>query len=184
MKKKLDPETKIKLVYSAELAIIAIVVLVLGILKLVGVIQTKPTRLLVYNIITTIGAAWFIFEIIWYFVSPKKRARTCLMDKLMTLPLSGYLVYFDICCFIDKATGVETNDLFVRISIGAVLLYVAIIYSFQAIYHFKYPIPQVEEAIKEYYAAKEQEEEEERQKALLEEQKNSENQDNNENNPQ
>ena len=65
MKKKLSLETKTKLIYSLELIAIAVVLIVFAILKLTGIVPTKPTRLFVYNIITTIGGAYFIFDFIW-----------------------------------------------------------------------------------------------------------------------
>lgn len=148
-KKKLSEETKVKLIYCGELAIIAIVVIVIGALKLSGIIATKPTRLLVYNIITTLGGVWLITDLIWALASPKRKARSCLMDKLMVLPVGLYLLFFDILCFIDKAKGVTTDDLLVRLSVGIVLLYVGVVYIFQAIYHYFKPIPQMLEAIEE-----------------------------------
>ena len=159
-KKKLSEETKVKLIYCCELAIISIIVIVIGALKLAGVIATKPTRLLIYNIITTLGGVWLITDLIWAFVSPKRRAKSCLMDKFMALPVGLYLLVFDTMCFIDKAKGVETNDLLVRLSVGIVLLYIGAIYIFQAIYHYFRPIPQMIEAIEEAKkAALEQEQE-------------------------
>lgn len=169
MKNKLSTETKVKLIYCGELAIISIVVLVIGILKMVDVIHTRPTRLFIYNIITTVGAAYFIFDLVWYIVSPKKRKRSSLLDKLLILPASFYLIYFDIICFIDKYKNAEPNELFVRYSVGAVLLYIAVIYLFQAFFHFKYPVPQLIEAIEEAKQA-ELEEKKEKNENKVEEQ--------------
>ena len=166
-KKKLSEETKVKLIYCGELALIAIVVIVIGALKLSGIIATNPTRLLIYNIITTLGGAWLITDLIWALASPKRKAKVCLMDKFMVLPVGLYLLVFDTLCFIDKIKGVETNDLLVRLSVGIVLLYIGVVYIFQAVYHYFRPIPQMLEAI-----------EEAKQLALekeLEEQKNAEN---------
>ena len=148
-KKKLSEETKIKLIYCGELAIIALIVIVIGALKLAGVIATKPTRLLIYNIITTLGGAWLITDLIWALVSPKRRAKSCLLDKFMTLPVGLYLLVFDVICFIDKIKGVATNDLLVKLSVGVVLLYIGAVYIFQAIYHYFKPVPQMLEAIEE-----------------------------------
>ena len=149
MKKKLSLETKTKLIYSLELIIIALVLIVFAVLKLTGVIPTKPTRLLIYNIITTVGGAYFIFDFIWVLVSKKKRAKSSLLDKILMLPGSFYLIAFDIICFIDKAKGVETDNQFVVISISSVFLYIAAVYLFQGIYHFYHPIPMLEQAIEE-----------------------------------
>ena len=157
-KKKLSEETKVKLIYCGELAIIAIVVIVIGALKLAGVITTKPTRLLVYNIITTLGGVWVITDLIWAIASQKRRAKVCMLDKLMTLPVGLYLLVFDVICFINKAQGLEPNDLLVRLSVGIVLLYIGIIYCFQAVYHYYHPVPQMLEAIEEAKKAKLEEE--------------------------
>ena len=161
-KKKLSEETKVKLIYCGELAIIALIVIVIGALKLAGVIGTKPTRLLVYNIITTLGGVWVIVDLIWAIVSKKRRAKVCMMDKLMTLPVGLYLLVFDTICFIHKAQGLEPNDLLVKLSVGIVLLYIGVIYIFQAIFHYFHPVPQMLEAIEEAKQAKLEEE----QKAL------------------
>ena len=169
-KKKLSEETKVKLIYCGELAIIAIVVIVIGALKLSGIIATKPTRLLVYNIITTLGGVWLITDLIWALASPKRKAKSCLMDKFMVLPVGLYLLFFDIFCYIDKAKGVTTDDLLVRLSVGIVLLYVGAVYIFQAIYHYFRPIPQMLEAIEEAkQAALEKEQEEQKNEENIEE---------------
>ena len=177
MKQKMSVETKMKLVYSGELIIIALIALVLGILKITGIIDTRPTRLLVYNIISFVGAAYMLFDYVWMFVSKKHRSKACLMDKLTLIPLMSYLFYFDIVCFIDKANSLETSNDFVKYSIGAILIYVAAIYIFQGIYHFKYPTPQVIEMIQETNTQLEQAELEEKLEAerkALEEQENKE----------
>ena len=148
-KKKMSEETKIKLIYSGELIIIAIVAIVIGALKLAGVMQTRPTRLLVYNIISIIGSAWLFFDLIWALASSRRRKRVCLSDKFMILPVAIYLFIFDIICFIDKAKDLTTDDVLVRISVGAVLIYIGVIYIYQGLYHYWKPVPQVIEAIEE-----------------------------------
>lgn len=168
--KKLTIEQKVKLFYSGELIVIAIVVIVIGILKLVGVIETKPVRLLIYNIITTLGAIWFIFDIIWALRSEKRRKKVSLLDKALTIPASLYLLFFDIYCYIYKIQNLEPNDTFVKISVGIILLYIGVIYIFQGIYHYSHPIPSLIEAIEEAQKA----EEEERQKEKIEENQNEE----------
>ena len=125
--KKLNTEQKIKLIYCGELVLIAIIALVIGILKLTGVMQTKPNRLFVYNIITSAGAIWFVVDLVWALVSKKRRKKVSLLDKALLLPVSGYLAFFDIYCFIHKAQGIEVNDMLVRLSVGIVLCYVAVI---------------------------------------------------------
>ena len=165
MKKKLTIEQKVILSYSIELIVIALIALVIGVLKLVDVIHTKPNRLLVYNVISLIGGLWIIIELIWAFCSPKKKQRTCLLDKYLLLPAMGYLLAFDVYCFIYY--GQEINDLFVRISIGAVLIYIALAYIYQGIYHYKHPVPQILAAIEEMKKAEEAEKKEEEESKVV-----------------
>ena len=170
-KQKLSEEAKVKLIYCGELALISVVVIVIGVLKLAGVIATKPTRLLVYNIITTLGGVWLITDLVWSLVSPKRRTKSCLMDKFMALPVGLYLLVFDTICFIHKAQGLEPDDLLVKLSVGIVLLYIGAIYIFQAIFHYFHPVPQMLEAIEEAKQAKLEEEQKALETAEKEEEK-------------
>ena len=155
MKQKMDVEKKVKLIYSGELILISLILLVIGVLKLIGIIETKPTRLLIYNIITILGAVWFVIDLIWTIKSPKRRKMSSLLDKILVMPASAYLLFFDIWCIIHRIQNVEVNDLLVKISVGSVLLYVGVLYIFLGIYHYKYPLPSLVEAIEE--AKKEEE---------------------------
>ena len=65
---KLSIEKKTKLIYSGELLLIAVVLIVFAILKILGIIPTNPTRLLIYNILTTVGGASFIFDFVAHFI--------------------------------------------------------------------------------------------------------------------
>ena len=94
--KNLSEETKTKLVYSGELIIIAIVFLVLGILKIVDVMKYNEQRRLIFNYITLVGGVWVISDFIWMLLSKKRRAKNCLLDKILNLPLGIYLLIFDI----------------------------------------------------------------------------------------
>lgn len=147
--KALPIETKLKLIYSGEIIVIALIAIVIGILKISGFIPTKPTRLLIYNIISLLGACYLLFDFIWILVSKKHRQKSCLLDKIMVLPFIGYIFAFDIMCFIDKAIGATTDDNFVKYSIGAILISLGAIYIFQGIYHYFKPTPQVIELIEE-----------------------------------
>ena len=144
---KMPTEKKIRITFLLEYVILAIVALVVGVLKMAGVIPTKPTRLLIYNIISIVGAAYFIIEIVWYFLSEKKRQRTDLLDKLIVLPVLLYLLAFDIYCFIYY--GKPMWDIFVTMSIGSALTYVGLVYIFLGIYRYKHPSKMILEAIKE-----------------------------------
>ena len=87
---------KIKLIYSGELLLIAVAFLVIGFLELFQVIRIKDIIQLIFKIVTLVGATWLVIDFIWTLLSPKKRAKNCLMDKAMLLPLAVYLYLFDI----------------------------------------------------------------------------------------
>ena len=135
--KKLDPHKKIKLIYSGELMLFAILFLVFGILRITQIMPYRETRRIVFNWITIFGAWWGIIDIVWALASKKRKARVCLLDKFLLLPLSIFIITFDLISFIAK----PTNDLFYILSIGCAFLYISVIYLFQAIYHYYKPIP-------------------------------------------
>lgn len=143
--KNLSEETKTKLVYSGELIIIALIFLVLGILKIVDVMKYNEQRRLIFNYITLVGGAWVITDFTWMLLSQKRRAKNCLLDKILNLPLGIYLLIFDIKCLIDK--NLPTSFYVFGISIA--FFYVFLNYLFQGIYHFFKPIPLLLDALEE-----------------------------------
>ena len=134
--KKLDKETKYKLIYSGELAFFAIVFAVFSVLKFTGVMGYKPTRALIFNWITIFGGAWGIVDFIWAISSKKRQARISLLDKFLLLPLSIFIITYDLICFIAKP-----EPSFYVLMIGIAFAYVAVVYCFEAVYHFYHPIP-------------------------------------------
>lgn len=145
MKKKMSIEKKSKLLYSGELLIIAILFITLAILRCVGVIGYNATRITIFNWITIVGGAWLITDFVWLLVSKKRRAKNCVLDKILALPSGIYLIVFDILCF-SKYTEDEAFFIF---GIAIVFFYFGANYLFQSIYHWFYPIPSLLEAIKE-----------------------------------
>lgn len=135
--KKLSKETKIKLIYSGELLVFAILFLVFGILKFTNVMKYNPTRTLIFNIVTLAGAAWGITDFIWAIASKKRQQRISLLDKVLLLPLVLFMVSYDLICLIAK----PSNEQFYLYMLGSAFLYVAVIYTFEAVYHFYHPIP-------------------------------------------
>ena len=146
MKKKMPIEKKVKLIYSGELIFISIVLLLIGILKMVDIIPTNPTRLLVYNIITMIGGVVLLGDFLWATFSKKRRANVCYLDKWLALPAGLYLIIFDIICFV-KSSSLDSK--FSTYSIGIVLIYIGAIYIFEGIYHWYHLTPQLQKAIEE-----------------------------------
>ena len=134
--KKLDKETKVKLIYSGELLLFAVLFLVFGILKFTKVMGYNPTRTLIFNIITLAGAAWGITDFIWAISSKKRQQRISLLDKVLLLPLVLFMITYDVICLTTKQA-----DEFYLYMLGSAFLYVAVIYTFEAIYHYHHPIP-------------------------------------------
>lgn len=135
--KKLDKETKFKLVYSGELLFFAVLFLVFSILKFTKVMGYNPSRTLVFNWITIFGGAWGIADFIWAVCSKKRQQRISMIDKVTVLPLSLFIITYDLICFIAK----PENSNFYIYMIGGAFAYISVIYIFQAIYHFYHPIP-------------------------------------------
>lgn len=143
--KKLDDLTKAKLIYSGELLIFSVLFLVLGILTMTGVIGVSERRIMILTIITLIGGAYFLFNTIWFFVSPKKRAKNSWVDTLLLFPVPLIMVPVDL---IRLITGAIPNEAYPYI-IGGLFLYVTVAYTIEAIYHWFVPLPILVEAAKE-----------------------------------
>ena len=89
-KKKLDDLTKAKLIYSGELLIFSIIVIVLGILKITNVLNISKSSKIWYTyffvILTFCGGIWFVVDFIWTLKSEKRRKKSSLVDKITLLP--------------------------------------------------------------------------------------------------
>ena len=133
----MDPHKKMKLIYSGELLLFAVIFLVVAILKLTGVMKYNETRRIIFNWITIFGGLWGITDFVWGLTSKKRRQRISLLDKALVLPLVLFIETFDFISLIAK----PESESFYVISIGAAFLYITVIYTFQAIYHYFYPIP-------------------------------------------
>ena len=146
MKKKMDAFTKAKLIYCGELMIFAILFLVLAILKFTQVMKTNETRLKVFNWITLFGGAWMIADFIWALLDKKRQKRISMIDKCLTLPAGLYLIVYDLYCLIKQPplTGRACTY-----GVPIIFTYFFLIYTFQAIYHYKYPVPGLLNAIQE-----------------------------------
>ena len=148
MKKKMDFMTKAKLIYSGELALFAIAFIVIATLRITGVIPFDEKRALFFNWLTLFGGSWIIADFFWAVLSPKRRKRVAIIDKSIHLPVGFYLISFDLYCLIAK----PANPDFYKFGISIVLFYLGACYTFEAIYHFYYPIPgllDIEEKAKE-----------------------------------
>ncbi len=137
MKKKIDAVTKVKLIYSGELLLFAVVFLTLAILKFTNVIPFNSTRALIFNWITIFGGAWIIADLIWALVDKKRQKRLALIDKIIHAPAGVYLISFDLFCLISQSS----DERVYQIGIPIALTYLCLCYIFEAFYHYKYPIP-------------------------------------------
>lgn len=151
----MSDETKVKLIYSGELLLFAIIFTVLGVLKITRVIGYNPTRALVFNYITLAGVAWGLVDFTWAIASKKRRARVSLLDKAITLPLSIFMLVFDLINII-KQPG---EDFYVYM-LSSALFYVVGIYIFMGVYHWFHPNKELLEAIEEDRKEKEKKEQE------------------------
>ena len=135
---------KIKLIYSGELLLFAVVFLTLGILELLAVIKLSDNFQLIFKIITLVGATIITGDFIWVMVSPKRKKKNSIMDKAMLLPIALYLYVFDIYGFITSP-----GYGYYQIGVPIVFIYLSCAYTFQAIYHYYKPVPSVIEMIEE-----------------------------------
>ena len=145
MKKKMDALTKAKLFYSGELLLFAIVFLVIGILKITGVIKYNEIRSTIFNWITIFGGTWIIIDFFWALLSKKRRPKIALIDKIIHLPAGLYLVSFDLYCFISQTKDENVY----KYGVAAVIFYLCLCYLFESIFHFFYPIPGLLDVVQE-----------------------------------
>lgn len=160
--------TKIKRIFLVEYLLIAVVVLVIAILKLTGVMPNSKNRLLVYNIITTLGGVFIIVTFLLALFDKKRREKVEMLDKSLLLPLAIYLLPFDIYCFFKYGTF---NEEFVKYSVAIVLIYIFLIYTFLGIYHYYKPSKEILNAYEEMKKEEELEKEKENQQEVPEEPK-------------
>ena len=136
-KKKLDELTKVKLIYSGELIVIAIVALVIAILQLTQVLMVKELFRNIFNWVTIFGSSILIVTSIYSLCSPKRRKKISIFDKVTILPLAIYIIVIDIICFSNYGT---LDQSFYQTYIPIALLVLAVIYIAQGIYHWFYPL--------------------------------------------
>lgn len=137
-KKKMDDLTKVKLIYSGELIIIAIVALVIGILQLTNVLTVKELFRNIFNWVTIFGSPILIITSIYSLCSTKRRKKISIFDKITLFPLAIYILVIDIICFANYGT---LDQSFYQTYIPTALLSLAVIYLVQGIYHWYRPLP-------------------------------------------
>ena len=145
-KEKMSEEKKIKLFYSGELLVIALIFLVFGILKVTGIMPGNEGFHNVFKWIAMFGGSWIVIDFVWAACSPKRAKRVCLLDKLLNLPAGVYLITFSAMAFGNME---ERLSGFWTVGIGILFLYLCANYTFQAIYHWYHPIESLMESLKE-----------------------------------
>ena len=143
---------KVKITYSVELGIFGALFAVLGALILSGVISVADWKRIAFSYVTLVGGSWLIIDFIWMMVSKKRRAKNSLFDKIIVLPVAITVIIFDIIVFskglVHIPDGQATSPVF-RYFIGADLLYLALAYILQIIYHLYHPLPSLIRAVDE-----------------------------------
>ena len=134
----MDETKKMIIVYTVELSVFAIAFLTLAILEFTRVLNISETHLRIINWVSIFLAPVGIIDFIWFWFSPIRRKKNSLLDKLLLLPLSIYIIVFDIICFMKYA---EPQLELAQIMIPIALSYVTFVYALEAIYHYKHPVP-------------------------------------------
>lgn len=137
--KKLDEVTKIKLIYSGEILIFAIIFALIGILDVTGVKEIKDWVLNVFKVIALLGGAYFIYDFVTTFTNKKKREKACLVDKFSTIFIPPYTITLAIMLWANNAFVIENRRYF----IGFLLIAISVVYLFQAIYHWFFPLKEL-----------------------------------------
>lgn len=140
-KKKMDPIKKFKLIYSGELIIFAIVFIVLGILLMLRVWDPNETVRKIFNILTLVAGIYSIFNFVWILVSPKKRAKSSILDAALLLPFAIFLIGFDIYCFVLWGTSGFPGPEVHAFGAGPAFVYLGVAYIIQGVYHYFHPVP-------------------------------------------
>jgi hypothetical protein len=161
-RKPLEPLKQAKLIYSGELMLFALAFIVLGILRLVGVISPSGTMRDIFLWITLVGGFLVIGNFIWTLVSPKHRKTITILDASLTLPVALFFIVMNIYQLISG----KVDQGIYNIYMGIIFVYFGCDYLFQSIYHYYKPVQALLDAVE--LDAKMQEEEEAKAKAKAE----------------
>ena len=139
---------------TVEYAIFVALFATLGILFLLEVIRVAEWKRYVFTYVTLAGAIWIITDFFLTTFSKARRAKSCLLDKILMLPVGLVLLGFDVYAITQGCA----ETLPYRYFIGGNFCYIAAVYLFETIYHWFKPIPMVIEAALEDQKRKNQEE--------------------------
>lgn len=134
-----------KIMYSVELLAFAAIFLVLGILLFCHVINLANNTFRIYFAYITCIAAWIaILDFLWTLLSQKRRAKSSLLDKALSLPALATIIALDILYWVK---GAEASQSIHQYGVAAVFVYIALDYLFQGIYHYKHPVPDMRKSL-------------------------------------
>jgi len=136
----MDTNKKVRLIYSLEFGIIALAFLVIGILRVVGLMGGNDTFHDIFKWVSMFGGIWIIADFIWASISATRRERICYLDKILNLPAGLFIVGFDIYAFIGFGENAENMW---RFGLGGLFIYIGLDYGFQAIYHYFKPVQNI-----------------------------------------
>ena len=142
----MESEKKIKMVYSGELLVFALIFAVLGTLILTHVWVLGGTFRSIFIYVTLAGSTWFFIDFVWTLSSKKRQAKNSLLDKALPLPATGTILVTDI---ISLVTGLDNTKELHHYVVGSVFVYFALVYIIEGLYHYKHPIPLILEEIEE-----------------------------------
>lgn len=145
-KKPLDALTKAKLLIQGEYLVISLVFLVVGILKICGILNSSEIRAHIFNIVTLCGATWIIFDFFWSTFSKKHREKVTYLDKCIMFPMGILVMGFDIYCLIKWN---QFSPELYKYGVSSIFFALFALYCFQAIYHWFYPSKAVLACIEE-----------------------------------
>lgn len=160
-KQPMEPLKQAKLVYSGELMLFSIAFIVLGILRLCGVISPSGTMRDVFLWITLVGGFLVIGNFIWTLVSPKHRKTITILDASLTLPVALFFISMNLYQLI---AGKVDQGIY-NIYMGIIFVYFGCDYMFQSIYHYYKPVQAIIDAVKLDAKMQREQEEKEKEKA-------------------
>lgn len=141
--RKLDVSSKeykkARLIYTIELAFFAIVFAVIGILFIVKVITAADWKKYAFVYVTLVGAV-LLFADFGTAFTKRRRPKVSIFDKAIILPASAFCLAFDIYALATGLLNDQETDIFQYV-IGWDLVYLAIAYLAEAIYHWFIPHP-------------------------------------------
>lgn len=141
-------------IYVIELFVISAVIITLATLKLVGVIGSTIRFRHIFNIVTTVGAAWIFTDFIWMLFSKKRQSKNSWFDKISLLPFAIAIVVIDVIGYV--CWNAETISFF-TLYISICFYYFALVYIAQGIYHIYKPSPAMTQAAIEEFNQKQKE---------------------------